>query len=75
MDYCADCKKQTLHIYTEYHCNHILHLLLSLFTGGLWILIWILMAIPESDDPACTFCGSTDTRKPWVTPRWWSNLW
>ena len=25
--------------------NHILHLLLSVFTGGLWIPVWILVAM------------------------------
>ncbi len=25
--------------------NHILHLLLSIFTLGLWLLIWIVLAI------------------------------
>jgi hypothetical protein len=64
MDYCADCQKQTLHIYTEQRCNHLFHLLLSLFTGGLWIMVWVFAAIPQSTEPACTLCGSTDTRKP-----------
>lgn len=25
--------------------NHLLHLLLSLLTGGLWVLVWIAVAI------------------------------
>ena len=24
--------------------NHILHLLLSIFTGGLWLIIWLLVS-------------------------------
>lgn len=28
--------------------NHILHLLLSIFTGGIWIPMWILIAITGS---------------------------
>ena len=25
--------------------NHILHLILTLLTGGLWVIIWILLAM------------------------------
>lgn len=28
--------------------NHILHLILSLLTGGLWIAIWLLVGISNS---------------------------
>ena len=28
--------------------SHILHLLLSILTGGLWIFIWILCALSNS---------------------------
>lgn len=37
--------------------NHILHLILTIFTGGLWILIWILCAI-TGDHWRCDRCGS-----------------
>ena len=26
-------------------CNHILHLLLSVFTGGLWLPVWIVQGV------------------------------
>jgi hypothetical protein len=26
------------------HTNHILHLLLSIFTGGLWLIVWLIVA-------------------------------
>ena len=29
---------------------HILHLLLSLFTGGLWVLPWIIISISNSNE-------------------------
>ena len=29
----------------RYKTNHILHLLLSVLTGGLWLLVWALIAI------------------------------
>ncbi|WP_156827033.1 zinc-ribbon domain-containing protein [Geopsychrobacter electrodiphilus] len=30
--------------------SHILHLILSVITGGLWIIIWVLVAISNSSD-------------------------
>ncbi len=30
--------------------SHVLHLLLSVITGGIWILIWILVAISNSSE-------------------------
>lgn len=40
-------------------CNHILHLLITLFLFGLWLPVWILMAF--SPGPwLCTTCGSRD---------------
>lgn len=29
----------------KYRTNHILHLILSIMTGGLWIFIWFLVAM------------------------------
>jgi hypothetical protein len=80
MDYCADCHRQTLHVsvHTQERCSHLLHFVLSIFTGGLWILIWVLALVCCEDsttDPACTVCGSTDTHKPWVMPRWVTPRW
>ena len=58
MDYCRICCKHTLHIYDEHSCNHILHLLLTLVTGGLWLLIWILAILSSyNTKPVCTICG------------------
>jgi hypothetical protein len=28
----------------EYRTNHVLHLILSILTGGFWILVWVLVA-------------------------------
>ena len=86
MNYCADCQKQTLHvsIHSKARCNNVLHLILSIFTGGLWIIIWILAWMCCEDgttDPACTICGSTDTRtwipvaRPSVASRWAVSPW
>ena len=34
---------------TEKKPNHLLHLLLTLVTGGLWALIWIYLALTSKD--------------------------
>lgn len=39
--------------------NHILHLLLAIATGGLWIIIWIFMSKSQW---RCTACGSSSTK-------------
>lgn len=28
--------------------NHVLHLLLTIFTGGLWLPVWIILALAKS---------------------------
>jgi hypothetical protein len=37
--------------------NHILHLILSLITGGLWLIVWIGVAI-KFGGWQCPICGS-----------------
>ena len=32
--------------------NHILHLLLTILTGGLWLIVWILTGITDNTAPA-----------------------
>ena len=55
---CKTCGKRTLH--TKGSINHILHLLLSIITGGLWIIVWVIIAIFFSDDTwRCTICGKS----------------
>ena len=55
MTNCSKCQKKTLHI--EQKMNHILHLLLSIVTAGVWIIVWVILAILHSNKPQCTICG------------------
>ena len=44
--------------------NHVVHALVSLFLVGLWIPIWILIAVSSGNDPAtCVKCGGRQTPK------------
>ena len=36
--------------------NHILHLLLSVVTGGVWLVVWLLIWLKPKRSQ-CTVCG------------------
>jgi len=58
MRHCDICKRSTMHIRTDHSPNHILHLLLSIITVGLWVPIWIVIAISApNENPVCSVCG------------------
>lgn len=64
--YCESCKRNVLFTRDVQYdtTNHILHLLLSIFTGGLWIPIWILCGLSsafsnQNGKWMCTQCGHT----------------
>jgi hypothetical protein len=61
--YCKYCEDYVLA--TRRETNHILHLLLTLITGGIWFIIWIIVAM-NTDKWRCTQCGSivTTSRPP-----------
>lgn len=46
--------------------NHILHLLLSIVTFGVWLIVWLLVARLRFGGWNCSVCGSDDvtTRVP-----------
>lgn len=42
--------------------NHLLHLLLSIVTGGLWLIVWLLVSISSGGSRyKCPTCGSNTT--------------
>jgi ribosomal protein S14 len=57
-NYCATCGRQTLH--TKDRVNHVLHLLLSIVTVGLWaVFVWIPLGMKNSAARTrCSVCGS-----------------
>lgn len=42
--------------------NHILHLILSIITGGVWVIVWILISI-QLGGWRCDICGSKKVTK------------
>ena len=53
--YCDQCEKQVL-IQRPGGPNHILHLLMTIITGGIWLIIWFFVA-SESKPWRCNQCG------------------
>jgi hypothetical protein len=43
--------------------NHVLHLILSLVTGGIWLVVWLLLALgsKKNDLFTCQACGKPFT--------------
>lgn len=57
--YCLVCNRQSM--FQKQKINHVLHFVLTLFTLGLWSLVWITLLIVNSAKPKrCASCGSTE---------------
>lgn len=54
--FCAHCNKNTMATGTT--PNHVLHLILTLFTVGLWLIVWVLVAAGKIGGYRCTQCGN-----------------
>jgi hypothetical protein len=57
---CDDCGKHTMHL--QQSPTHVLHLILSVITLGLWIPVWVLISM-DSGPRQCTVCGSSPSGK------------
>ena len=57
---CRTCGKPTIHLVER--PNHILHLLLTVFTLGLWLIPWVLIGAGEKK-ATCTVCGAKYKRR------------
>jgi hypothetical protein len=54
--FCERCERMTL--FQKRGINHVLHLILSVPTLGLWGLVWIVLAMTKSAEPYyCSRCG------------------
>lgn len=51
---CEHCGKIAPH--TQHTPNHVLHLLLSIITVGLWIFVWLFVALVGGSKPTCQNC-------------------
>ena len=53
---CAQCASQTMHV--QQKPNHILHLILTIVTLGLWLIVWVPLSLFQGK-PQCTVCGKS----------------
>jgi hypothetical protein len=58
--YCTNCQKNVKFLGEK--PNHILHLLLTICTCGLWIIVWIF----QTTDYRCNVCGRKAKYGPWA---------
>ena len=56
MKKCVECEKTTMH-YQE-KPNYILHVILSIVTVGIWLLVWGLFI--KAGAPQCSVCGRSN---------------
>lgn len=54
--FCEQCGQQRK--VERQQTNHILHLILSVITAGIWVIIWLLTSI-KIGGWRCSECGST----------------
>ena len=54
--YCPVCERRVYA--TGRPPNHVLHLVLTLCTAGLWGVVWLLVAAGTIGNYRCTKCGS-----------------
>lgn len=62
--FCSGCDAMTRS--TSGRANHVLHLLMSIVTGGLWLIVWLFVALGR--DWRCDDCGGRT--KPRAPRRW-----
>jgi hypothetical protein len=61
--YCHVCGRQSL--FQKPRINHVLHLILSIVTLGLWLFVWAILGIINANkQPRCTTCGATPGTGP-----------
>lgn len=54
--YCHTCQRQSL--FQKPGINHLLHLILSVLTLGLWLFVWLILAMINAGKPErCVTCG------------------
>lgn len=69
--YCTYCDKETKFETEKVKINHLLHFILSIFTFGLWILVWLILVllvlIGADEKWTCSTCGDINRGSKKVT--------
>lgn len=64
--YCHHCGRTVLAVANT--PSHVLHLLLSVVTAGLWIPVWIVIALATDSRGRCPDCGNTTEYRHSLAP-------
>jgi len=60
---CRKCKRPTLHYQNTKQMSWLMHLVLAIFTGGLWLIVWVFLLLwhgltkPVNAKWTCSACG------------------
>ena len=54
--FCKQCGQNRLAVGTK--PNHVLHLILTILTAGLWAIVWVVVAGLSAGNFRCSQCGS-----------------
>ena len=65
--FCPVCQQQRLFTRQE-SVNHILHLLVTLFSCGLWAFVWFIITVSHNPRFHCSQCGHSDIYKYLANP-------
>ena len=65
---CPTCGVQP---HTRSRPNHVLHLLLTVFTFGFWLIIWLFIGLTSADGFRCASCGNTEGQARRAHKRAW----
>lgn len=65
--FCPVCQQQRLFTRQE-SVNHILHLLVTLFSCGLWAIVWFFVTVSHNPRFHCAQCGHSDAYKYLANP-------
>ena len=53
------CPEENLLVLGERNApNHLLHLVLSIVTGGLWLIVWLFLLLKGNGAYRCPNCGA-----------------
>lgn len=56
--WCNTCNAHTISVSTSNRTSHLFHLVMSIITFGLWIPVWLLVAIVNSSGrDLCSKCA------------------
>ena len=58
--YCKNCEESRK--VERGSTNHVLHLILSIITAGLWLIVWLLISV-KIGGWRCSTCGSNKVSK------------